>query len=391
MDYANIPVMAPPKGVQSNFDNPKTLKSSMVAINATFLPLMLLAVAIRLYSRGQIMHAMGWDDYTCVLAVLGSVVHTILMLWDIHLGYGTHMWDIRAITLLPSHLRDMTALAVCYPIVIFFVKLTISLLYLRLFGMQKAFRYSVYGGIMFCFLFYTAYMGTQIGTVILCVNTGSTRISLCRNTAILTLISGVVNVVTDLYLLCLPIRSLMLLKMRGRRKFGLLLIFMSGLIACLVSIARLVLVSVRFHDPDTLYNAALTTELTSVELNVGIITASMPAMPQFFGKSKIFKMRTYSSLRLRLFSERSSHKASINTKEAKHSKETFPFGPDTIGQQGNGYLELADANQFRIFKGDASHEEDGSSQNGILRTTDYGVSSAPEPGNFTMRQEIEEP
>ena len=68
MGYANIPVLAPPKGVQSNFDNPKTLKSSMVAINATFLPLMLLVVAIRLYSRGQIMHAMGWDDCNIFIA-----------------------------------------------------------------------------------------------------------------------------------------------------------------------------------------------------------------------------------------------------------------------------------------------------------------------------------
>ena len=123
----------------------------------------------------------------------------------------------------------MTALAFCYPISIFCVKLTISLLYLRLFGMQKAFRYSVYGGIMFFFLFYTAYMGIQFGTEILCVNTESIRISLCRKNPILTLMSGVVNVVTDWYLLILPIPSLMLLKLRRRRKLGLLLIFMSGL------------------------------------------------------------------------------------------------------------------------------------------------------------------
>ena len=62
MDYANLPALAPPAGVQSNFDNPKTLKTSLVAINGIFLPLMLIVVAIRLYSRGKIMHAMGWDD-----------------------------------------------------------------------------------------------------------------------------------------------------------------------------------------------------------------------------------------------------------------------------------------------------------------------------------------
>ena len=128
----------------------------------------------------------------------------------------------------------MVALSVCYPIVIFFVKLTISLLYLRLFGLQKAFRYSVYGGIIFCFLFYTAYMGTQIGAVVRCDNTESTRYWLCRNNQILTLVSGVVNVATDLYLLILPIQPLMLLKLRGRRKLGLLLVFMAGLMQVLI-------------------------------------------------------------------------------------------------------------------------------------------------------------
>ena len=117
----------------------------------------------------------------------------------------------------------------------------------------------------------------------------------------------------------------------------------------------------------------------------------MPAMPQFFGKSKIFKMETYSSLRLRLSSERSPNKASRITKESKKSKDTLPFEPDVIGQQGNGYLELADVTQFHISKVDTSHEEDDNSRKGILKTTDYGVSSVPEPGNFTMRQEIEEP
>ena len=67
MDYANIPATAPPAGVQSNFIHPKTLKTSLIAVNATFLPLMLLVVAIRIYSRGRLMHAMGWDDCKTII------------------------------------------------------------------------------------------------------------------------------------------------------------------------------------------------------------------------------------------------------------------------------------------------------------------------------------
>ena len=126
-------------------------------------------------------------------------------------------------------------------------------------------------------------------------------------------------------------------------------------------------------------------------MNVGIITASMPAMPQFFAKSKIFRIQTYSSLRRRLFSERSRNKASRTTKDSKQSKEALPYVPEIIGQQTNEYLELADASQSRMFKGDISHEEDDNSRKGILESTDYGVSLVPEPKKFTTRQEIEEP
>ena len=60
--FANLPALVPPPGVLSNFDNPKTLAPSLVAVNVTFIPLMVIAVALRMYSRGFIVHALGWDD-----------------------------------------------------------------------------------------------------------------------------------------------------------------------------------------------------------------------------------------------------------------------------------------------------------------------------------------
>ena len=126
-------------------------------------------------------------------------------------------------------------------------------------------------------------------------------------------------------------------------------------------------------------------------MNMGIITASMPAMPQFFGKSKIFKTETYSSLRSRLFPERSRRRASRTAEEAKQSKKALRYGPEVIEQQANKYLELEDVSHFRPFEGDTLHEEDDSSHKGILNSTGYGVSSATQPGKCTTRQEIEEP
>ena len=65
--FENTPAIPPPPGVVSNFIDPKTLQPSLIAVNATFLSLMLIAVVIRLYSRGVIVHAVGWDD--CMISL----------------------------------------------------------------------------------------------------------------------------------------------------------------------------------------------------------------------------------------------------------------------------------------------------------------------------------
>ena len=65
MDYSNLPALAPPPGVLSNFNDPKTLSTSLIAVNAVSLSLMLIIVGIRFYSRASLSHAVGWDDCEC--------------------------------------------------------------------------------------------------------------------------------------------------------------------------------------------------------------------------------------------------------------------------------------------------------------------------------------
>ena len=63
MDFAkNLPALPPPKGVDSQFDHPRSLAPSIIAVNATFLPLMIIAVGVRLYTRKFVANALGWDD-----------------------------------------------------------------------------------------------------------------------------------------------------------------------------------------------------------------------------------------------------------------------------------------------------------------------------------------
>ena len=59
---AQIPAMQPPAGVTSNFIDPPSHNTAIIALNTVFLALMLPVVSIRLYVKAHILHTMGWDD-----------------------------------------------------------------------------------------------------------------------------------------------------------------------------------------------------------------------------------------------------------------------------------------------------------------------------------------
>lgn len=66
MDYskipADIPAMPPPSGTQSNFTNPQTLGTTLIALNSVFLGTMLVVVLVRTYARGVLVKSLTLDD-----------------------------------------------------------------------------------------------------------------------------------------------------------------------------------------------------------------------------------------------------------------------------------------------------------------------------------------
>lgn len=71
---SHIPAAPPPDGVVSNFSDPPSQKKPIFIVNGVFIPLMVISVAIRIYTRKYISGSLGWDDCMC------SVVHYLLVL-----------------------------------------------------------------------------------------------------------------------------------------------------------------------------------------------------------------------------------------------------------------------------------------------------------------------
>ena len=124
----------------------------------------------------------------------------------------------------------LNALGLTYGLVIFLVKLSVLLLLYNLFSVNKTTRYLIYLGIGISACFCVALTGYNIAAVVHCVDAASLQLRVCADGWKVTIANGTVNTLIDLYILVLPIAMVLRLQLTPRRKFGVLLIFMVGLL-----------------------------------------------------------------------------------------------------------------------------------------------------------------
>lgn len=115
---------------------------------------------------------------------------------------------------------------------IFFAKLSLFMLYYRLFKPQKLIRYAIIFGATFSFLFYFSNM---IVNAILCSpkvgHPWNVAVGVkCARTGVFAVILGIINLILDMFLLILPILVILPLQLSVKKKIGISAIFMAGLL-----------------------------------------------------------------------------------------------------------------------------------------------------------------
>lgn len=118
-----------------------------------------------------------------------------------------------------------------------FVKLSLFLLYLRLFKPNKVTRWLIYGGILvnglfylITFVIYAAVLPPSPGqpdTDSSWLMHASKHDYIFKNIAI---VQGIFAILSDIYLLVIPIRSVFQLNLPIRQKFGVSSIFLIGIL-----------------------------------------------------------------------------------------------------------------------------------------------------------------
>lgn len=290
------PAMHPPPGIATNYVNPPSCAEPVKVINLLFPTLAFIMMAIRIYSRtkDRLGQGFGWDDGFCILAVAGSIANTVLIHMGFDYGLGRHLWDIPAIVLSPKVILLITIASTMNILTLFAVKTSILIQYFRIFGIYPTSRKLIQIGFAMNILITFSWMAVGLARVFTCKDSSQLVDGFCTSRTLSTtlLTFTTVNSVSDYYILAIPVVRVLKLQLDKKRKFGLLAVFMSGLIACLMSSVRIVFVAITFGDSDIAWNLARTAPYTFVELNLAIICSCMMFVPGAMKRYKIHKEKS---------------------------------------------------------------------------------------------------
>jgi hypothetical protein len=100
----------------------------------------------------------------------------------------------------------------------------------------------------------------------------------CINVTVFFYFTSAFSILTDFWILALPIRTLLGIQRATREKVILIGIFLVGIFACICSIVRLYSIRVYTQSTDPFYDAVPINTWSMVEVNVALICASVPSI-----------------------------------------------------------------------------------------------------------------
>ncbi|KAI1080021.1 hypothetical protein F5B20DRAFT_580813 [Whalleya microplaca] len=263
-----------------NPDPTSWLQNLGIAIEVVCPAFALLITITRIYIRVET-RSFGWDDaFICMAMVLSLALAVGSIICIKALYIGIHYYDI------PLETFDATkgliwiyVVGAVYNPILALVKQSVLIFLLRFSGIKSFIRHVVWGTIVFN----TALMVAVFFTVLFqCIPIEKNWNLLAEGHCIKQFDFGIstacLTILTDLIAVALPFYIFLGLKMNKRRKIGLIAVFMLGTLVTIVSIIRLYFFARNYTDKNPDANFSLGFCVSSIECNLAILTASVPAL-----------------------------------------------------------------------------------------------------------------
>ncbi|KID81220.1 hypothetical protein MGU_11411 [Metarhizium guizhouense ARSEF 977] len=321
-DPSTTPLVPAPEGYESNFINPVSRANQYYIVAGICTALMTILVLVRLHIRFFITYSSWWDDLTVVIALLSQAAYTAVIIKEGSYGLGRHAWDVTVAQFAEFERLFAIPSAILTAPAIYFTKLTLLLLYLRLFSPNRPVKIGIWAGVAFCTVFYTAALFLNIFV--------KSQEQLLR----VTYSIAVVGVVTDVYIITLPMFAIAQLHLSSTKKWRVAAVFLTGLLGVTMSFLGCVY-RFQLNLMDSTHSVLSIYMVNTVEVDIGIICTCLPLLGALFKSDHkdSWWMTSFRSLRSRLLSTGSASEActgpgSINSGALSHNRaqvRSHPF------------------------------------------------------------------
>ncbi|KAF2741035.1 hypothetical protein EJ04DRAFT_423379 [Polyplosphaeria fusca] len=291
-------------------------------------------VALRLITRFAILRNAGFEDVCITLAMGFSIALTIAISEQVRNGMGMHIFELTPKMMVDSQKAFWVSVWVYY-MALTFTKVSILVQYLRIFPTPR-FRVA-------CFVMLAFVGGFGIwnffSSIFLCSPVPffwdkSIKDGTCLNQFVVWFFNAGSNILQDVLILLLPMPVLRRLSIPRNQKRLLMIIFALGGFVCIISIIRLQTLVRISNSTDPTYDNPPAATFSSVETNVGILCACLPAirpllstmLPNYFpATTRLTSMQTNDEERLEHKRTRSSSTSSPGISSRPATASTRPY------------------------------------------------------------------
>ncbi|KAI1816759.1 hypothetical protein GGS20DRAFT_536100 [Poronia punctata] len=287
LDLDHTPVIPPPPGQSSNFETPEIRNHHLVILISVLSLLVVLVTLARLYARLRVTKSFGIDDILCIIATVLVLSYSSLVLKLLYYSgggiVGIHLWDVSLRNFVQYEMYSVAG-ALLSQITNTMIKVAFLVFYLRLFGLVTYVRWMIWVGmaviVAFAVVFCIVYLSACLPRSSEAWESPSVGVR-CEHIVVdLITVGAWIRVVTDFYILFIPLHQLPRLELSGKRKIGMALVFLTGLLAAGAGLANLILRSDKrvFDTADFSWTVVPVYATTLLELNIGLICLSLPVI-----------------------------------------------------------------------------------------------------------------
>ncbi|KAL8691956.1 MAG: hypothetical protein Q9218_002918 [Villophora microphyllina] len=284
----NGPATRPPLGVESNFDNPPNMDTTINIVLSICVVVSTLFMLARLYTKSLILRTIFYEDFLdlMTLAWVGLIGFLVPSIVSCKFGGGTHMWNVRLKDYF-SLLYWLNIAGIIYEITVTLIKVSILLQIQSIFVPNRHVSFRLFATIQVALWINVAFYSVHtVFMIAMCVPRKKIWNPMmqgghCFNFHAAYEATGIFNVISDFAILIIPMVPLWNLQMPRYKRLRISALFGTGICACITSIIRTRYTFKMVQSSDTSYYLIIFGLWTWAEITIGIIVGCLPVMPKF--------------------------------------------------------------------------------------------------------------